>query len=192
MFTPIKRLLVIAAGLGYLTATSFSIAADKPIPINRLLKPHNEQNRTLKNDDIHDISNPMIDKLKDPPTVLQPLIPAKNGNFVNWSSSLAKGLITPRYDYKDESMKPMAIDLDVVINVKGSAPDVLFPHKAHLQWLECNNCHPAIFEAKKGANKSSMDKILRGESCGVCHGSVAFPINNCDRCHSQVKTSAPK
>ena len=75
----------------------------------------------------------------------------------------------------------------MVIEVTGSTPNVLFPHAAHLKWLECNNCHTAIFQAKKGANKTSMDKILKGESCGVCHGSVAFPVNDCERCHSQKK-----
>lgn len=70
-------------------------------------------------------------------------------------------------------MKPMTMDLDFTIDMKGGASNVVYPRSAHLQWLECNNCHPAIFKAKKGANPTSMDKIPRGESCDVYHGSAA-------------------
>ncbi|MGD8570403.1 MAG: cytochrome c3 family protein [Gammaproteobacteria bacterium] len=194
MIEYIKRLLLVGIGCLVLTFSSMAVeAADQPIPINRLLKPHSQENRTLKEDGIHDPANPAVaGKLKDPTQVLQTLVSAKNGNFVDWNASLEKGLIAPQYDSQDKSMKPMMMDLDITIDVKGSAPNVVFPHSAHLQWLQCNNCHPAIFQAKKGANRTSMDKILRGESCGVCHGSVAFPINNCERCHSQKKASASK
>lgn len=162
-------------------------AAEQAVPINRLLKPHKDENRQLKEDGIHDPANPELGKLKDPTVVLKTLEPAKSGNFVDWSASVEKGEIKPKYDAKDPSMQATPMNLDVVIEVKGSAPNVLFPHAAHLKWLECNNCHTAIFQPKKGANKTSMDKILRGESCGVCHGSVAFPVNDCERCHSQKK-----
>lgn len=192
MITHIRQLRALILGIGCVTLFSGALAAEKPIPVNRLLKPHDAQHRSPKQDGLHDPANPALESLKDPSQVLQPLVPAKNGNFVNWSRSLEKGLIHPRYDAQDASQQPMPMDLDIVIKVKGSAPDVLFPHKAHLQWLECNNCHPVLFEPKKGANQSSMALILKGESCGKCHGSVAFPINNCDRCHSQLKASMPQ
>jgi hypothetical protein len=28
-----------------------------------------------------------------------------------------------------------------------------------------------------------MARILKAEFCGVCHLSVAFPLDNCERCH---------
>ncbi|MGD8559871.1 MAG: cytochrome c3 family protein [Gammaproteobacteria bacterium] len=192
MFTPIKILLRTILGLVLVLTATSNLAADKPIPVNRLLKPHTDKNRTLKEDGIHDPSNQALSKLKDPTRQLQSLVPAKNGNFVDWSASVRKGLVTPQYDYKDESQQPMAMELEITIPVKGSTPDVIFKHSAHLQWLECNNCHPAIFQAKKGANKTSMANILRGQSCGVCHGSVAFPINSCNRCHSASQSSSKK
>jgi c(7)-type cytochrome triheme protein len=161
--------------------------AEQPITVNRLLKPHSMENRLLKEDGIHDPANPEIAKLKEPTAVLQELQPAKSGNFVDWVISLEKSQLMPAYDAKDASQQAMPMDLDIVIAVKGSAPNVLFRHKPHLYWLECNNCHTTIFQPKKGANKTSMDQILRGESCGVCHGQVAFPINDCERCHSQKK-----
>ena len=69
-------------------------------------------------------------------------------------------------------------------------PDVVYPHKQHTQWLDCANCHPAIFIPQKGANQISMASILLGEKCGVCHGKVAFPVSDCRRCHSQPKEQA--
>jgi c(7)-type cytochrome triheme protein len=54
-------------------------------------------------------------------------------------------------------------------------------------WLDCSNCHPAIFTPKKGANSMSMAEIILGKGCGICHGKVAFPVSECRRCHSQSK-----
>ena len=162
-------------------------AAEQPIPVNRLLKPHKNEDRLLKEDGIHDPAVKELSKLKEPTKELESLDKTFSGNFVDWSSSIKKGLIKPQYDAKDSKAQAMPMDLDIVFAVKGSIGNVLFSHSSHLQWLECNNCHTAIFQPKRGANKVSMDMILRGQSCGVCHGSVAFPINDCERCHSQKK-----
>ena len=35
-----------------------------------------------------------------------------------------------------------------------------------------------------------MSRILKREFCGVCHLTVAFPMDDCKRCHS--KTSSLK
>ena len=66
----------------------------------------------------------------------------------------------------------------------GFMPWVRFPHKPHTKWLACSNCHPAIFLPQEGANDISMNKVLRGEYCGVCHDKVAFSLFVCERCHS--------
>lgn len=176
------------AGVLAASLISFPVnAADKPVPINRLLKPHKNEDRLLKEDGIHDPANPELEKLKEPTEVLKSLEKANSGNFVDWSKSLQKGLIKPQYDAKDTTQQAMPMDLDIVFEVKASVGNVIFPHASHLQWLECNNCHTAIFQPKKGANKITMDMILKGQACGVCHGSVAFPVNDCQRCHSRKK-----
>ena len=82
------------------------------------------------------------------------------------------------------------MDLNIVREVKGSMPDVVYPHKQHTEWLDCSNCHPAIFKPQKGANQMSMAGILLGEGCGVCHGKVAFPVAECRRCHSAKKAAS--
>ncbi len=173
--------------IAHMLVSTTILAADQPVPVNRLLKPHKNEDRLLKEDGIHDPSNTELGKLKEPVQELQKLEKANSGNFVDWTESLQKGLIKPQYDAKDPAQQAMPMALDIVFEVKASVGNVLFPHSAHLQWLECNNCHTAIFEPKKGANKINMDMILRGKSCGVCHGSVAFPVNDCERCHSQKK-----
>ena len=70
-------------------------------------------------------------------------------------------------------------------------PMVLFPHRAHTEWLDCENCHDKIFKAKQGANPVNMFAILQGEYCGQCHGAVSFPLTQCYRCHSVPRASAP-
>ncbi|HEX9180451.1 MAG TPA: c(7)-type cytochrome triheme domain-containing protein, partial [Burkholderiales bacterium] len=57
-------------------------------------------------------------------------------------------------------------------------------------WLDCANCHEHLFKSKAGANKLSMQKILEGEQCGLCHGAVAFPLTECGRCHSTPQHEA--
>jgi hypothetical protein len=42
---------------------------------------------------------------------------------------------------------------------------------------------------KKGANSISMEKIRAGKQCGVCHGTVAFGVERCARCHTQLGTT---
>ncbi len=78
---------------------------------------------------------------------------------------------------------------DVVINNfsddAGIRP-VIFPHWFHRARFRCNICHTKLgFEFKAGGNKINMLKIISGEYCGACHdGSVAWPVDNCDLCHS--------
>jgi c(7)-type cytochrome triheme protein len=65
-------------------------------------------------------------------------------------------------------------------------PDIIFSHKKHTVWNGCELCHPDIFMGvKKGNSKYSMVDISEGKSCGACHVNVAFPITDCQRCHSK-------
>jgi len=113
------------------------------------------------------------------------------GNRVNWVKAIEENKINPRWDRNDPAATPVIIDLNIVREVKGSMPDVVYPHKQHTEWLDCSNCHPAIFVPQKGANAISMAAILLGEKCGVCHGKVAFPVSECRLCHSKKKDFRP-
>ncbi|MBE9553547.1 MAG: hypothetical protein IMF05_08800, partial [Proteobacteria bacterium] len=60
------------------------------------------------------------------------------------------------------------------------------------EWLTCESCHPAIFPYRElGMDPSGkygivMDQVFEGEYCGKCHGTVAFVLDSCNRCHSEM------
>jgi c(7)-type cytochrome triheme protein len=154
---------------------------------NRLMRPPTQRNLPPPQDGIHDPENDGTHSLQPPLTAFGSLNKSNVGNRVDWVSSLAESKITPRFDRNDPNAKPMVMDMNIVREVKGSMPDVVYPHKQHTEWLDCSNCHPAIFVPQKGANQISMAAILLGQKCGVCHGKVAFPVSDCRRCHSKSK-----
>lgn len=168
-----------------------SFSAD-PNTFNRLLAPASKRNPPPTEDGIHDASGPGAKQLQVPKEAFQNLPKGKSGNYVDWVKALDEKKISPRYDKTDPNAVPVVMDLNIVREVKGSMPNVVYPHKQHTEWLDCSNCHPAIFIPQKGANDISMAAILLGEKCGVCHGKVAFPVSECRRCHSQKKAVKAK
>lgn len=157
---------------------------------------------SLSADGLHDPENPGIQMLQEPREVLSELptstlskrdalsglVANPGGNMVNWVRALVTGAIKPRRAKAAPTTgveaEELVMDMDIMLNPNGSMPKVRFPHRAHTMWLACSNCHPAIFIPQKGANPISMERILSGEQCGICHGAVAFPPTDCNRCHS--------
>ena len=176
-------------------ATSAVAAAPAPAasgvnPFNRLMKPELKGNLPPPEDGAHDPVNDGTHSLQPPLTAFSTLSKSNTGNRVDWVKSLDEQSIKPRSDRNDPSVAPMVMDMNIIREVKGSMPNVVYPHKQHTQWLDCSNCHPAIFIPQKGANQISMASILLGQKCGVCHGKVAFPVSECRRCHSMSKPGA--
>jgi c(7)-type cytochrome triheme protein len=169
---------------------SLASAQSDPNRFNRLMKPPAERNAPPPIDGIHDGDNEGTYLLQTPLEAFENLPKSKSGNYVSWNKAIDEGGIAPRNSLGDQNMPPIVLDLNIVREVKGSMPDVVYPHKQHTQWLDCANCHPAIFIPQKGANQISMASILLGEKCGVCHGKVAFPVSECRRCHSRPKQQA--
>lgn len=187
-------ILLAALFLAVSTAASAQTAAPSAASVNtfnRLLKPKSMRNLPPPEDGIHDPANDGTHALQPPKEGLQGLVGSNFGNQVNWVQSLWQNKVNPRYDRLDPSAAPIVFDLNIVREVKGSMPDVVYPHKQHTEWLDCSNCHPAIFIPQKGANQISMASILLGEKCGVCHGKVAFPVSECRLCHSKKKDLMP-
>jgi c(7)-type cytochrome triheme protein len=158
---------------------------------NRLMKSSSEWNPAPIEDGIHDPENEGTKMLQSPKIAFETLPKSTSGNRVDWVKALHRGEIAPRYDRLDADVVPIVMDLNIVREVKGSMPNVVYPHKQHTKWLDCSNCHPAIFIPEKGANQISMASILLGQQCGVCHGTVAFPVSECRKCHSQKKPFKP-
>lgn len=137
----------------------------------------------LRKDELHDPKGPGIKLLQEPAEALSKLPPDTAGNMVRWVEAIQKGYIKPRPSLKP-GVEAEILDKDVLMNIKGGMPIVLFPHKRHTEWLACVNCHDGVFKMQAGGSNVSMFKILAGEQCGICHGAVSFPLTECGRCHS--------
>ena len=140
---------------------------------------------TLKDPDVLDTTGPADPVLQKPNEGFTGLALDKKG-AVDWMQALNSGAIVPRAGLKEKVMKKMEIlDTDIIMRNTKEMPYVKFPHRSHTRWLACVNCHDEIFVSKAGGNPVNMNKIFRGQYCGVCHGKVAFtPTNSCERCHS--------
>jgi c(7)-type cytochrome triheme protein len=184
-----KKAAEVAAQVAKTATVTFASATDIN-SFNRLLKPAAGRNLPPPEDGIHDPTNDGTSVLLPPGDAFAGLPKGNAGNWVNWVAALNEQKIRPRYDRLDPTAEAIVMDLNIVREVKGSMPNVVYPHKQHTQWLDCSNCHPAIFVPQKGANQISMAMILLGQKCGVCHGKVAFPVSECRRCHSQKKDVA--
>ncbi|HEB86702.1 MAG TPA: hypothetical protein ENI68_06785 [Gammaproteobacteria bacterium] len=147
--------------------------------------------KSLEKDGIHDPDSPAMGVLQEPAAALSKLPQNTSGNMVDWVKALEDGAIHPRTNLWPETKVRIRND-DVFLEKTGEMPVVRFPHRAHTMWLDCKNCHEKYFISKKGANPITMMKILQGYYCGRCHGAVAFPLTECDRCHSVPRSKLEK
>jgi len=143
----------------------------------------------LEQDGIHDPRNPAVKVLQQPREALSRLPAAYDGNQVDWVAALARGDINPRTNVMPE-YRVRIYESEVLLNLNGSTSIVKFPHRQHTLWLDCSNCHEHLFKSQAGANRFSMERILQGEQCGVCHGAVSFPLTQCHRCHNTPRNKA--
>lgn len=111
---------------------------------------------------------------------------------VDWDAALDQGVIAPQPGTKPGAAVQATFPLDIEM-VPASDPTyrVVFRHAPHTAWLSCANCHPAVFEPKRGANAVSMESIGQGRHCGACHGPVAFSQDSCARCHRALSEGGP-
>jgi c(7)-type cytochrome triheme protein len=167
-------LAVLCGAVVTIAAATIGFAADANAP---------SLHQPLADDGIHDPSGPGLQFLQQPGSALDTLPQDRAGNHVNWVEAIRGHYVEPRKGIKPDANMNV-INMDVQMSKTASMPEVKFPHKAHTEWLGCNNCHPAIFLPQKDGNPISMYAILKGEFCGVCHGKVAFPVADCFRCHN--------
>jgi len=119
----------------------------------------------------------------------EPLPKGRFGNGLDWEKAEELGLIRPASFLDGVSVRPSSLsvqkDFDLIPKVEGM-PDIVFSHTKHTVWNGCELCHPDIFMGvKRGNAKYSMVDNFQGRSCGVCHTTVAFPLTDCQRCHSK-------
>lgn len=110
--------------------------------------------------------------------------PTEFGDGIDWVKAIKRGIITPAgYIYTPGSsmVSSKVVTFDAKI---GRVPPAIFPHAPHGDWMDCSMCHPDLFPLeKKGLVTMTKPAMLKGEFCGLCHLRVAFPMNDCPRCH---------
>lgn len=114
------------------------------------------------------------------------------GNKVDWEAAELANKITLIDTLPEVSVKraALAVPKDYAIEAKiNGLPQIIFSHKKHAVWNGCELCHPDIFTVKSGGTKYTMQDIFASKYCGLCHGSVAFPATDCQRCHVQPVTA---
>lgn len=117
--------------------------------------------------------------------------PADSLGNIDWVQALQAKMIAPRATLSGKGTMQLRND-DIIMRETREMPWVRFPHRQHTEWLDCKNCHPRPFIEKAGTNQITMDTIMRGEHCGMCHDRVAFSIFACERCHSVTHPGSPK
>lgn len=108
------------------------------------------------------------------------------GNQIDWVQTVAGGKIKPKQSIRDESYAPKpyndAFELKAAMAM---IPPAVFSHEVHNRWLDCRNCHPDLFAIKRTLTQHfEMRYILERKFCGACHLNVAFPLDDCKRCHA--------
>ncbi|HEY6001665.1 MAG TPA: c(7)-type cytochrome triheme domain-containing protein [Anaeromyxobacter sp.] len=114
-------------------------------------------------------------------------LPRTAAGTIDWDEAEARGLLAPADSVEGASVarRPLPYEKEITIALKRTA-GIVFSHKKHARWSGCELCHPEIFPMSPSASfRYSMQRIMGGEHCGACHGKVAFPLSDCDRCHTE-------
>lgn len=111
------------------------------------------------------------------------------GNKIDWMQAESKQLIIlkdslPGYSFPQQAQVSNMRDEPLDPSLPG-LPNIIFSHSKHVTWNGCGMCHPTPFALENGKTGITMKEIIDGELCGRCHGTVAFPINDCSLCHSK-------
>jgi c(7)-type cytochrome triheme protein len=111
------------------------------------------------------------------------------GNGINWEKAEVDGSIKLTDYLEGVSVKKAKFKIQQDFSIKPKTegmPDIIFSHTKHTVWNGCELCHPDIFIGiKKGTTNYSMVELFEGKYCGACHDKVAFPLTDCQRCHSK-------
>jgi len=134
-------------------------------------------------------TGPLVDRYKAFSALQNRLPRSRFGNRIDWAAAQQQGLIEPLFSLFRAAEQPMPFDKRLVLMAEWNwVPPAVFDHAAHNPWLDCANCHPDIFNIQKKTTKHFlMEFILKKKFCGVCHFSVALPIDDCHACHPAMK-----
>ncbi len=115
------------------------------------------------------------------------MLPKDDSGAVDWVAALREGVISPRTAIEGGGEPLEQMPIDVEIGAEDPATSAIFPHPAHTQIILCDSCHPEPFQMAAGSTEMSMDAMYEGRLCGQCHGTVAFGLESCGRCHPNMR-----
>ncbi len=119
---------------------------------------------------------------------------ASFGNGIDWAAALNSGTVRPANTLggSAESLQfPEKLRQPLKLGTASPRSDVSFSHEEHFAEMDCSSCHPDIFNIKKKSTAAfTMDANIFGSFCGVCHMMVAFPMNDCRRCHKGMNSGS--
>jgi len=116
------------------------------------------------------------------------LLPRDPAGAVDWIAAVESDVIRPRRIRPKQEVRAGQFDrfaYDFSWKAEDSSLDAWFPHSSHVEWSSCGQCHPSIFPYRD--EPVTMSQINEGEACGRCHGTVAFAVEVCERCHTNVE-----
>jgi len=114
------------------------------------------------------------------------MLPKDGMDQADWVEALEQGVIRPREAIGGPRRGSIAVfKFDFFLPGPDPSFDAFFPHSAHTEWLGCESCHPKIFRVRGTA--ITMDEVFAGKYCGECHGTVAFGLDACARCHTAME-----
>lgn len=109
------------------------------------------------------------------------------GDGIDWQKAEEEGLIKPKdfiagVSFDRPKMQNTQGEINMNAKLEG-LQDIIFSHKKHATWNGCELCHPDLFALQAGKTKFTMQDNFDSRFCGVCHGSVSFPLRDCGLCH---------
>ena len=129
---------------------------------------------------------PAIERVRSRDSVLT-LLPRDAAGNVDWSAALRTGVIRPRAAApgRDSAGYHPGFAFDFYTPAAMPMAEAAFPHSSHVAWVACTSCHPGVYRHPRDT-ATTMAAINAGQSCGVCHRTVAFPASTCERCHAAM------
>jgi len=116
------------------------------------------------------------------------------GNGIDWAAALRDETIKPAnvLNANEQTLQfPEKLRRPLRLGTASPRSDVSFSHEDHFAEMDCSSCHPDIFNIKQKSTAAfSMDSNIYGSFCGACHMQVAFPMNDCKRCHQSMTSSS--
>jgi c(7)-type cytochrome triheme protein len=170
-------LALVASLLGSACHSAASVILDLPEPEPEQVEEDPAALALAQQAAVQQERAPLPIELTESPDTMLSMLPRAAAGDVDWVEAIQEGVIDPRRSPPGEEETDPGFGFDFYFGEM----ETFFPHSSHVAWVECTSCHPAIYRSRD--IKTSMAEIGAGESCGECHGTVAFSVNVCERCH---------